>query len=318
METLPVLSLTKLKTLHRLGGEHSSGGGDEHQRLYDICLKHGFFYLKDHGISPDLIQATIQASRNFFSLPESVKNEYGHHAQTVHPRGSRGYVPIYGETLNEGDGPDPKELFDLGVNRPTSDIPFTGPTLMPDEAVAPGFTAAHYQLQSEILTKIVPPLLRALAVALKLDANWFAPFFDDPIVIHRAILYPPQHGLTGKHTDNGIFTVLVQEYFPTPSLRVYKDESYVDAVCLDNTFVINLGNMLQLWTNGLFVSTPHEVVHTLPSSRVSMPFFIFPNANTIIEPMGTNTKVNATDMMLKNFESIWSEGKGTQRAEDLV
>lgn len=318
METLPVLSLAKLKDINRSGVDNLSVGNSEHQRLYDICLNHGFFYLKDHGISRDLVQATINASRNFFSLPESIKNEYGHHAQSVHPQGSRGYVPIYGETLNEDDGPDPKELFDLGVNRPSSDIPFTGPTLMPDDSVAPEFTEFHYKLQSAILTKIVPPLLKALAVALKLDANWFAPFFDDPIVIHRTILYPPQHGVTGKHTDNGIFTVLIQEYFPTPSLRVYKGEDYVDAVCLDNTFVINLGNMLQLWTNGLFVSTPHEVVHTLPSSRVSMPFFIFPSANTIIEPMGTDTKINATDMMLKNFEAIWSNGKGTQRAEDLA
>ena len=312
MNTLPIISLTKLKDING-----SKSGNEEHKRLYNICLEHGFFYLKDHGISADLVQKTIDSSRNFFQLPEDIKKAYGQDKQTVYPNTSRGYSPLYGESLNGESGPDPKEVFDLGIERPPSDKPFTGPNLIPDETVARGFAASHYQLQGEIMTKIVPHLLRALAVALELDADWFDPYFDDPIVIHRTIYYPPEYGIAGKHTDSGIFTVLIQEYFPTPSLRVYTKNAWIDAVCLEDAFVINLGDMLQLWTNGLFVSTPHEVIHKLSRSRISLPFFVYPNVKATFQPLGTDKNINATDIMLKNFNSIWVTKTGAGRAKEL-
>lgn len=312
MNTLPVISLAKLKEING-----SNSGNEEHKRLYDTCYDHGFFYLKDHGISPDLVRRTIEASRNFFQLPEEVKKAYGQDKQTVYPKTSRGYVPLYGETLHEEIGPDPKALFDLGIERPPSDKPFTGPNLIPDDTVAPDFAASHYQLQGEIMSKIVPHLLRALAVALNREPDWFDPYFDDPIVIHRTIYYPPEGGVAGKHTDNGIFTVLIQEYLPSPSLRVYTKNSWIDADCLEDAFVINLGDMLQLWTNRLFVSTPHEVIHKISRSRISIPFFIYPNVNAVFQPIGTDKKINPTEVMLKNFDSIWVAKTGAGRAREL-
>ncbi len=314
MNVLPTISLEKLKNIHR-----SQFGNDiEHQRLYDICYQHGFFYLIDHGISPELIQNTIDASRNFFQLPRTIKDAYRQDQQTVHPKTSRGYVPLYGETLHEEVGPDPKEIFDLGIEKPPSNQPFTGSTVMPDESVAPGFAQFHYQLQEEILANVVPHLLRALAIALKLDSDWFTPYFDDPILIHRTIYYPPDGGIAGKHTDNGIFTILIQEYFPTPSLRVYAKDAWIDAECVENAFVINLGDMLQLWTSGVFVSTPHEVIHALPHSRVSIPLFLYPNVDSVIKPIGTDQEFNATEMMLRNFNSIWVDKSGAGRAQELA
>lgn len=311
MDTLPIISLEKLKDLS------SPSGNAEHKRLYDTCLEHGFFYLKDHGISSELVQKTIDASRHFFQLPEENKKAYSQDKQTVHPQTSRGYSPLYGETLHEDVGPDPKELFDLGIERPPSDKPFTGTTLIPDDTVAPGFASCHYQLQGEILSKIVPHLLHGLAVALGKEPDYFDSYFDEPILIHRTIYYPPEGGIAGKHTDNGIFTVLIQEYFPNPSLRVYTKDAWIDAVCLKDAFVINLGDMLQLWTNGLFISTPHEVIHTLAKSRISIPFFVYPNVNAVFQPIGSDEKINPTEIMLKNFNSIWVEKTGGGRAKEL-
>ena len=312
MDTLPVISLEKLKDLNG-----SNSGNEEHKRLYEICDEHGFFYLKDHGIAPDLVERTIEASRNFFHLPEETKKAYGQDKQTVYPKNCRGYVPLYGETLNANFGSDPKQVFDLGIERPPSDKPFTGQTVIPDDTVAPDFAASHYQLQGEIMTKIVPHLLRGLAVALKREPDWFDPYFDDPVVIHRANYYPPEGGMAGKHTDNGIFTVLIQEYFPSPSLRVYTKDAWIDADCLEDAFVINLGDMLQFWTNGKFVSTPHEVIHKLRKNRISIPFFIYPNIDAIIEPIGTEERINVAETMLKNFNGIWVEKAGAGRAKEL-
>lgn len=107
-------------------------------------------------------------------------------------------------------------------------------------------------------------------------------------MLQRVLRYPPNHGSIGKHKDNAIFTVLIQEYFATSSLRIYTKGNWINVPCLKDTFVINLGNLLQIWTNGLVVSTPHEVVHKLPKSRISIPFFISPKVGSIIEPRGSD------------------------------
>lgn len=313
MDTLPVISLAKLKNL-----EHSDSRNEEHQRLYDVCYKHGFFYLSDHGILSDLVQQTIDASRNFFQLPVEIKNEYSQHKQKVYPKTFRGYVPLYGELLNQEVGFDPKEVFDLGFDKPVSSRPFTGPNFIPDDSVALNFAASHYNLQQAIMTKVFPPLLRGIALALGLEKNWFDHYFTEPTLIQRTIYYPPHNGQVGKHTDNGMLTILIQEDFSAPSLRVYTKEQWIDVPCLENTFVINLGDILQKWTDGLFVSTPHEVIHNLDTSRISIPFFIYPNIDATFPSFKTKQNISVKEVMLKNFEAIWVTHEGAGRAKELV
>jgi len=309
MKTLPIISLSELE----------KASDREIKRLYDVCYEHGFFYLKEHGVSAEIVNQTIEASRKFFELPKDVKQNYRQELQKVYPKTSRGYISLYGEFLHKEVGFDPKEIFDLGIEKTLSDRPFTGPNVIPDNSIAPGFASSNYQLQNEIMTKVAPKLLKGFALALGLEANWFDRFFSDPILIHRNIYYPAGIGKAGKHTDNGIFTVLIQEYFPEPSLRVHTKEEWIDAPCIEDAFVINLGDMLQLWTNGLFVSTPHEVIHTnSTASRVSIPFFVYPNIDSIIEPFGTNKKISSEEVMMKNFTSIWETHEGGGRAKELV
>ena len=308
MKNLPMISLAAL------AGEEQDA---EIRRLYDTCYQSGFFYLRDHGVSPDSVRRAIEASRRFFSLPEGVKRLYGHDRQVVQPSSSRGYVPEYGEILHTETGPDRKEIFDMGIERPLSGEPFVGPTIMPDDGAAPDFAAAHLQLQEEIMSKVVPALLRAFALALGRDAAFFDQYFSDPVLIQRVIRYPQTHSGAGKHTDNGIFTVLIQEWHENPSLRVYTENSWIDVPCLENTFVINLGDMLQLWTDGLFVSTPHEVNHRQPTTRFSLPFFIYPNIDAAFRPFGSGDLLRPKDIMLKNFNSIWITKDGAGRSKEL-
>ncbi|WP_353929719.1 2-oxoglutarate and iron-dependent oxygenase domain-containing protein [Okeanomitos corallinicola TIOX110] len=310
MEHLPIISLSEL--------DKNEVDNQEIKRLYDTCYECGFFYLKDHGVSKSSIDKTITASRNFFHLPEEIKQQYGHDVQKVYPPTSRGYVPLLGEYLNKEIGFDPKAIFDLGLDKPLSEQPFTGPNILPDDNIAPDFAESHYNLQKEIMTKVVPKLLKAIAISLGLEPTWFDPYFDDPVLIQRTIYYPEKSGQAGKHTDNGIFTVLIQEQLPHPSLRVYTKDKWIDAPCLEDTFIINLGDMLQMWTNGLFVSTPHAVIHEYPGTRISIPFFIYPNIDAIIKPFETEKTISSKEVMLKNFESIWVDHKGAGRAEELV
>jgi len=310
MSTLPIISLAEL--------DQARAGDLEIKKLYHACYEYGFFYLKDIPIARTLVDRVMQATRNFFTLPEEIKRNYGHDRQKVYPQTSRGYVPMHGEFLNEEIGFDPKEVFDFGIDKPLSDKPFIGPNIVPDDRVAPDFAASHYALQNEVMEKLVPKLLRAIALALGLDEHWFDPDFQEPVLIHRTIYYPPGSGKAGKHTDNGIFTCLFQEYLPNPSLRVYTKSEWIDAPCLENALVINLGDMLQMWTDGLFVSTPHEVIHNLDISRISIPFFIYPDIDTQIKVMGTENTISSREVMLKNFESIWVTHEGAGRAQELL
>ncbi|KHD07073.1 hypothetical protein PN36_22050 [Candidatus Thiomargarita nelsonii] len=298
--SLPIISLSKL----------AEKDAQEVEKLYNVCCDNGFLYLKDHGVPLSTIRDTIKACRAFFELPDDIKRNYGQEHQKVHPNTSRGYSPLGGETLYGAAGADPKEIFDFGFDKPPSDQPFTGPNFMPDDTVAPNFTASLYKLQHEIMSKVAPKLLRGFALALKLEEDWFDKYFDDPVLLQRVIYYPANGGKAGKHTDNGIFTVLIQEPLPSPSLRVYTEDHWIDGPCPEELFVINLGDMLQLWTDGLFVSTPHEVIHDLPVTRISLPSFVYPNIDTILEPFGTDKKISTKEVMLKNFDSIWVSKKG--------
>lgn len=310
MAELPVISLAAF--------DRPADAAREKNRLYDVCCEHGFFYVSDHGIPKSQVVEAIQASRAFFALPLAVKQRYGHAAQMVSPRSARGYTPPYGETLSQQAGPDPKELFDLGLEQPLGEEPFVGPTVLPDEAIAPGFVSSLLTLQATMMGSVAPRLLRALALALGQEEAFFDPYFSDPILIQRVIHYPADGSFAGKHTDNGIFTLLIQEDLPAPSLRVFTKDSWIDAPPLPGTFVVNLGDMLQLWTAGAFKSTPHQVIHELPVSRISLPFFVYPNITASFRPLSGDGIYRVKDIMLRNFQSIWVAKTGAGRARELV
>ncbi len=309
----PFLSIS-LRTL-------ASGQTRAQEQLRRACIEHGFFLLHEHGVDPTLIEATLAASRRFFELPLATKQRYGHAAQVVKPASSRGYIPLHGEILHPHRGPDAKESFDLGLERSPSTEEFTGPTTLPDERTAPDFARAHFALQDAVMRRVVPPLVRALGWLLG-DSELEAAF-EDPVLIQRVTCYPPRRGGAGKHTDTGMFTLLLQEQLAAPSLRVCTGGAWVPVPCVPNTFVVNLGDMLQHWSAGNFVSTPHEVVHELPVSRLSVAFFVYPTIDIVFTPLnsaGSSTRapVSVRDVMLQNYRSIWTTKSGAGRASELA
>jgi len=310
MEQLPIISLGSFDD-----GDQAS---TEVMELFEACYRYGFFYLKDHGVNPGLVQQTITTAKSFFDLPNEVKNLYGQDVQLVHPKTSRGYIPLFGETLHHETGPDPKEVFDLGIERPLSQKPFTGPNILPDDETAPGFASSLLALQESIMLNVVPRLIRAFALALGHQPTWFDRFFVEPTLLQRVIHYPSHFSSAGKHTDNGFITVLIQEQTPTPSLRVHSEGRWIDAPYIEDCFVINIGDMLQYWTDGLFVSTPHEVQHGSQSSRISLPLFVYPNIDTVFTCPQSKKIIDVEKVMLENFDAIWVSDQGAGRARELV
>ncbi|MER9618771.1 2-oxoglutarate and iron-dependent oxygenase domain-containing protein [Mesorhizobium sp. M0207] len=308
MITLPQISLMKLAA--------NATRHEERERLRLACEEYGFFYLK-HGIPKEQIAEAIQASRRFFALPQSTKERYGHAAQDVYPTTSRGYSPLHGEVLHPEAGPDPKEMFDLGLENEDDGRPFAGRTRLPDDALAPGFARSLLALQTTVVNGVVPQLGIALADLLDMEEGWFQRHFNPPTVLQRVIRYPSTGGAAGKHTDNGFFTLLLQEELPTRSLQVWFGGRWIPAPSLPDSLVVNLGDMLQALSDDRFKSTPHQVVHSGSTDRISLPFFIYPDIDARLTSRQGKQTFSVAEVMLRNFESIWETRNGAGRAREL-
>lgn len=121
-----------------------------------------------------------------------------------------------------------------------------------------------------------------MALALELPKNFFDKDFNDPMALLRLLHYAavesiPDKGIyaAGEHTDYGMITLLLTDQ--TPGLQVLsKAGQWIDVPHKKGAFVVNLGDMLERWSNGLFRSTPHRVLMRGDSERYSIPFFYEP------------------------------------------
>ena len=117
-----------------------------------------------------------------------------------------------------------------------------------------------------------------LALALGLPRKFFDKDFEDPLTLLALLRYAdvksvPEEGLygAGEHTDLGVITILLTD--GTPGLQVLtKTGEWMDVPHRSGAFVVNLGDMLERWSNGLFRSTLHRVVTRGGSERYSVPF----------------------------------------------
>ena len=134
-------------------------------------------------------------------------------------------------------------------------------------------------------------LQRGFALALGLDGDFFAPFFDASLTRLKLNHYPPQDAPKDDrnigvvpHSDSGAFTILWQD--DNGGLEIQsKSGDWVGAPPIPGTFVINIGNLMQSWTNGHFSSTPHRVINRGGRDRYSVPLFVNPNHSATIKPL---------------------------------
>lgn len=307
MTTLPQISLAKLAA-------HATQN-EERARLRTACEEYGFFYLVEHGIPKERIAQAIQSSRQFFALPQAVKDRFSHGLQDVYPTIARGYSPLHGEVLHPEAGSDPKEIFDLGIENESDRRPFAGRTHLPDDALAPGFARNLLALQAAVVNGVVPQLGEALADLIGMEKGWFRRHFSPPTLGQRVIRYPSR-GVAGKHTDGGFFTLLLQEELPTLSLQVWFHGRWIPVPSLPDSLVVNLGDMLQALSDDRFKSTPHRVEHNGPTDRISLPFFIYPDVDARLTSRQGRHAFSVAEMMLRNMESV-ETGNGAGRAREL-
>lgn len=279
---LPVISVAPL-----VGGPGDSA--DTSAKLAQACRQSGFFYIVDHGIDPSLLQRLEEVSREFFALPLDEKMRI--RMERAGPAW-RGYFPV-GTELTSGQ-PDQKEGLYFGSELSDSHpavqagVPLHGASLFPNVS---GFRETILEYLN-VMTQLGHTLMRGLALSLSLDATWFEDHLTtDPLILFRIFHYPPlpetdssqKTWSVGEHTDYGLLTLLLQD--SAGGLQVKSDGQWIDAPPLENSFVCNIGDMLERMTGGLYRSTPHRVRNRSSKGRLSFPFFFDPNWNAEILPI---------------------------------
>lgn len=275
-------------------------------RAIDDALVHdGFFAVAGHGVPAPVVAAAFDASQRFFALAEADKRRWhidgwadrapwlpaasaphGGTQSLGRPGGllKRGFDPIGWQSLDPGKPPDVKESFYLGVEA-------LGPNQWPDEALVSGFRAATtaYATAMEVLARRLMALFEA---ALGLRAGHFDAFMRHPTCTTRLLHYPPQPAAAapgqigcGAHTDWGALTLLAQD--DAGGLQVQRaDGRWLDVPPQPGAFVVNVGDMMQRWTNDRWRSTMHRVINRASGrDRYSIAYFFDLDAEAVIVPL---------------------------------
>jgi isopenicillin N synthase-like dioxygenase len=254
-------------------------------QIRQACCSTGFFYVVGHGIDEALQQRLEQLSRQFFAQDLETKQQI---RMALGGRAWRGYFSIGGE-LTSGQ-PDLKEGIyfgtELSESHPTvqAGVPMHGANLFPE---MPQFreTVLAYL---EAMTQLGHTLMTGIALSLGLEAAYFYDrYTNDPLILFRIFNYPsdassPFWGV-GEHTDYGLLTILKQD--DSGGLQVKSKSGWIDAPPIANSFVCNIGDMLDRLTGGLYRSTSHRVRNISGRDRLSFPFFFDPNFNAELHPI---------------------------------
>ncbi len=283
LDALPILDISQL-----------DAGADQAQafrtQLREVTHDVGFFYLVGHGIPQQLIDEVLELSREFFALPEADKLAI----ENVHSPQFRGYTRT-GKELTNGEV-DWREQIDIGEERATVSKSeaywrLEGPNLWP--AALPELETAITEWRSQ-LSALALRLLRTWAVALDAPENVFDDAFADDraFSLIKIVRYPgtsdddnPQQGV-GAHRDGGVLTLLLVEP-DKAGLQVEHDGEWIDAPSLPGAFVVNIGEMLELATNGYLKATLHRVESPkIGTDRISIPFFFNPALDARMPQLG--------------------------------
>lgn len=267
------------------------GGSDEAARavaaeIRKASVEVGFFYVAGHNVPSQLMQDMLAAAKGYFARPEVEKRRI--QVNAAH----RGYVPFAQTTLGQAYKPDLKESLNFAFPFQPGDPyladgkPLIGLNQWPDDEPGLRRTAeAYYDAVFELGQRV----LEGFALALDLERSFFRGLYRHPLVRARLIHYPPQSeaGAEGQfgaapHTDWGCITVLWQDDVGGLQVR-NRAGQWIDAPPIPGTFVINIGDMLERWSNDLFVSTPHRVVNASGRERYSIPVFYDPDFETVVE-----------------------------------
>lgn len=286
----------------------NSVGRDRKKRskeLDKICSEIGFLVLEGHGVSQKIISDQWTIVSEFFSSPLEIKRE----VKVPFLGYPYGWIGPDQEALAASKGektpPDLKESFNGGpltipknIKDPAAYEFCYQPTLWPKIDEFKKTWETYYAAMEDLAKRI----MAAFAEALGLESSYFDRFISNPISALRALHYPTttdaiieKQQRAGAHTDYGSLTILLPQV-GTTGLQIKKKNSWIDVPALEDCLIINIGDLMELWTAGRWVSTLHRVI-ARPNQppRKSLAYFHQPDWDSIINPINSG-----------NYESVVS------------
>jgi isopenicillin N synthase-like dioxygenase len=316
MSAVPIIDLTPW--FHGSAQDRSRVAAQVDRALCDI----GFLLITGHGVPAELRTGIRTAAKRFFALPEPVKRRY---AATI---GERGWLPPGVEANGYAEGtetpPDLKETYAVGADRPIGDPEIDAEWFLPN--VYPAEVPELATLVQDYLARmraLADELLVLCAAALGLPADFFGKEADHPSYTMNINWYPPLSAVgepepgqfrIGPHTDFGTVTILDRQP-GVGGLQVWSaDGGWVDAPYAEDSFTINIGDLLARWTGDRWKSNRHRVLPpsaTAPDEElVSLIYFYEVNPDARIEslpaPVGTVAyePVRAADYLMEKLNAI--------------
>lgn len=287
------LSVAQIPVIDVLPLRGGPGRAEMVAAIGQACREIGFFYAVGHGVDEARIASVYAQAKRFFDLPVAEKEKIAIERSACH----RGWFRLGSENLDPAKqaAGDFKEGLKIGRDlapsheRVVAGLPLHGPNQWPD---LPGWRAVMQGYYDE-MAELGRLMMGAFAEALGLGAEIFEPWLGVTMTTLGALHYPPQLGRitegrigAGAHTDYGCLTLLHQD--GAGGLQVKRrDGVWIDALPVPGSFVVNIGDMMERWTNGVFCSTPHRVVNVSGGDRYSLPFFFDPDFYAPVECLPT-------------------------------
>ncbi|KAM0464862.1 hypothetical protein ACHAPV_001853 [Trichoderma viride] len=260
--------------------------GDQQQmqqcadQIRDACLTQGFFQIVNHDIPASLQKDIFKASKAFFALPVEEKMKLDKSLNKY----NRGYEVMHGQMIEANTRPDLKEGYyvsrDLPMDHPQvkAEKFAHGPNVWP-ESLGEAFRETCMDYLNRIV-KLTEEVMRAMAMSLGYDADYFQEFCTDPI---RQMPMLCKEACIGAHRDFGVITLLLQG--DVPGLEVWDEEvkDWYPVPPVEGAYVVNMGNLFEQWTNDKYISNVHRVINRSGEERFSIPFNYNGNPDFIIK-----------------------------------
>ncbi|KAA8496943.1 2-oxoglutarate-Fe(II) type oxidoreductase [Porphyridium purpureum] len=287
------------------------------QEIRGACEGAGFFYLSEHGVSEALVARAFEWSAKLFDLPLEEKSN----CRWTLNNYSRGWTPLMEETLDpkNSSAADTKEGFYIGREMPPTRR-FHGPNQWPTPASCPSWTQhdcdefravmTEYWTVCETLGKRV---VRLLAYAVASDFSSFDAYTKQPMVFLRLLHYTgikseASEGrfACGAHSDYGLLTFLRTD--DEPGLQILsKQGEWCDVPPRPGMFIVNIGDLVEVISQGRFRSTTHRVLNKTGRERYSIPVFFEPDADAPIARDAQGNVITAIQYLQLKYEQTHAD-----------
>ncbi|XP_065017171.1 protein DMR6-LIKE OXYGENASE 2-like [Musa acuminata AAA Group] len=287
--SIPLIDLSPLHLFEQHGGPLVAGLEVLVAQVEAACRDWGFFQVINHGVPLAVVERAWAASRGFFALPPEERRRV--RRDEVNPLG-------YYEAENTKNVRDWKEVFDFVVHEPAV-IPSPGDAgggvdrlieLRNQWPQLPhGFREALVEY-AQATEELAFTLLELISLTLSLPPKRLHGFFKDQTSFIRLNHYPPCPSPhlalgVGRHKDSGALTILAQDDVGGLDVRRRSDGEWVRVKPIPNSFIINVGDIVQVWSNDKYESAEHRVSVNSERERFSIPFFFNPAHYVMVKPL---------------------------------